>query len=222
MSLFASLRNAVQWAGFDLGRTDGASAQAVVLVNPVTGSAYAASSSEVDRELIVTTYRVKTAFTGASVGDTVTATQVIDVSGAPVTVSTVWRNQTTSADFVSVPSAANLELLGSQAITDAQLRAAAVATEPLGAPGVSRPLAVTASSNSVALTATCRRVSIKARGCDMRYVIGVGAQTANAATSHFIEAGERLDLAVPAGATIAAIRETAATSNGSLAITELV
>jgi hypothetical protein len=55
----------------------------------------------------------------------------------------------------------------------------------------------------------------------MRYVIGKGAQTANAATSHFIESGERLDLAVPAGATIAAIRETAATVNGSLAITEL-
>lgn len=95
-------------------------------------------------------------------------------------------------------------------------------TETLGIPGVARQLPVTATTASVDLTATCRRISIKARGCDMRYVIGVGAQTANAATSHFIESGERLDLAVPAGATIAAIRETAATVNGSLAITELV
>lgn len=95
-------------------------------------------------------------------------------------------------------------------------------TEVLGIPGVARQLAVTTATASVALTATCRRVSIKARGCDMRYTVGTGAQTANAATSHFIEAGERLDLAVPAGATIAAIRETAATVNGSLAITELV
>ena len=95
-------------------------------------------------------------------------------------------------------------------------------TETLGVPTIARQLAVTATTASVALTATCRRISIKARGCDMRYVIGVGAQTANAATSHFIESGERLDLAVPAGATIAAIRESAATSNGSLAITELV
>lgn len=94
--------------------------------------------------------------------------------------------------------------------------------DTLGMATLSRQLAVTATTNSVDLTATCRRISIKARGCDMRYVIGVGAQTANAATSHFIEAGERLDLAVPAGATIAAIRETAATVNGSLAITELV
>lgn len=36
MGLFASLRNAVQWAGFDLGRTDGASAQAVVMIDPAT------------------------------------------------------------------------------------------------------------------------------------------------------------------------------------------
>jgi hypothetical protein len=94
-------------------------------------------------------------------------------------------------------------------------------TEVLGIPGVARQLAVTTTTNSVDLTATCRRISIKARDCDMRYAIGTGAQTANASTSHFIEAGERLDFAVPAGATIAAIRETAATVNGSLAITEL-
>lgn len=91
----------------------------------------------------------------------------------------------------------------------------------LGTPGVARQLAVTAASASVALTAGVRRISIKARGCDMRYAVGAGAQTANAATSHFIELGERLDISVPAGATIAAIRETAATANGSLAITEL-
>lgn len=93
--------------------------------------------------------------------------------------------------------------------------------DPLGVPTVARQLSVTTSSNSVALTAACRRVSIRARGCDMRYVVGVGTQTANASTSHFIGQDERLDIAVPAGATIAAIREAAATANGSLAITEL-
>lgn len=94
-------------------------------------------------------------------------------------------------------------------------------SEPLGVPTVALQLPVTNVSNSVPLTATCRRISIKARGTDMRYVVGVGAQTADASTSHFIESGERLDIAVPAGATIAAIRESAATVNGSLAITEL-
>jgi hypothetical protein len=82
--------------------------------------------SNVDRELVVTTYRVRTAFTGASVGDTVTCTQVIDVRSTPWTVSTIWRNQTTAADLETVPAAANLELVGSQALTDAQLRASAV------------------------------------------------------------------------------------------------
>jgi hypothetical protein len=80
----------------------------------------------IDRELVVTTYFVKMAFTGASIGDTVTATQIIDVTGTPTTVSTLWRNQTTGLDLASAPSAANLTLLGSQALTDAQLRAAAL------------------------------------------------------------------------------------------------
>jgi hypothetical protein len=93
--------------------------------------------------------------------------------------------------------------------------------EPLGIPTVPRQLAVTATSASVALTSACRRISIRARGCDMRYVVGTGAQTANASTSHYIAQDERMDIAVPIGATIAAIRETAATANGSLAITEL-
>ena len=80
-----------------------------------------------DRELVVTTYRARNAFTGASVGDTITSTQIIDVTGTPTTVSTIWRNQTTAQDLAGAPSVANLELVGAQAMTDAQLRAAAVA-----------------------------------------------------------------------------------------------
>lgn len=95
-------------------------------------------------------------------------------------------------------------------------------TEILGQPSVARQLAVTTVSASQVLSSTCRRVSIRARGCDMRYVVGTGAQTANATTSHFIGQDERLDIAVPANAVIAAIRESTATVNGSLAISELV
>ena len=105
--------------------------------------------------------------------------------------------------------------------TGDMIPAVAVDTEPLGLPTIARQLAVTTTSSSVELTATCRRVSIKARGTDIRYAVGVGAQTADASTSHFLESGERLDIAVPAGATLAAIRESASTTNGSLAITEL-
>ena len=94
--------------------------------------------------------------------------------------------------------------------------------EPLGQSAVARQVSVTASSTSVTLTATCRRISIRARACNMRYVIGTGAQTADASTSHFIAQDERLDLAVPANAVLAVIRESAATVDGSLAVTELV
>jgi hypothetical protein len=91
-------------------------------------SVTAPAAATPDRELAVTTYVVKTAFTGASVGDTVTLAQVIDVSGAPVTVSTLWRNQTTDADLAGAPNAANLTLAGAGTLSDAQLRAAPVPT----------------------------------------------------------------------------------------------
>lgn len=104
----------------------------VILADKDTGEPMNAGSGEggggagVDRELVVSTYRCKTAFTGASIGDTITCTQVIDVTAAPSTVSVIWRNQTTAADLGGAPSAADLELTGSTALTDAQLRAAAV------------------------------------------------------------------------------------------------
>lgn len=107
-------------------------------------------------------------------------------------------------------------------LTDAQMRAAAVQVEPLGRPSIATQVVVTNVTADTVLTATCRRISIKARTCDMRYVIGVGVQIANASTSHFIEAGERLDLAIPLNGHIAVIRDTAATADGKLCITELV
>jgi hypothetical protein len=94
------------------------------------GGSGGTGGTTIDRELVVTTYFVKTAFTGASVGDTITATQIIDVTGTPTTVSTLWRNQTTGLDLASTPSAANLTLLGSEALTDAQLRASVVPVSP--------------------------------------------------------------------------------------------
>lgn len=94
--------------------------------------------------------------------------------------------------------------------------------EPLGVPTVARQVSVTTTSASTNLTSTCKRISIRARFCDMRYEVGTGSLTANASTSHYIAQDERLDIAVPLGSSIAVIRESAATVNGSLAITELV
>lgn len=95
-------------------------------------------------------------------------------------------------------------------------------TEPLSTPGVPRQLAATASNASTALSTDIRGVSLLARGCDIRFVIGPGAQTANATTSHFIANGERLDYTVPySSSQIGVIRDTAAVANGVLEVTEL-
>lgn len=94
------------------------------------------------------------------------------------------------------------------------------ASEPLGIPSVARQLAAGAASENTALTTTCRRISIFARGADIRYVIGSTSQTANASTSHFISTGERVDLRLPATPNIAVIR--AGGSDGTLELTELL
>jgi len=95
----------------------------------------------------------------------------------------------------------------------------AIKSEILGQPSVARKLTAAATSANTALTATCRRISIRAVSADIRYSIGATAQTATT-NSHFIASGERLDLAVPAGANIAVIRDAA--TSGTLELTELV
>ena len=92
--------------------------------------------------------------------------------------------------------------------------------EPNRQPGVARQLAAGSSSANTALTASCARISIRAVTANIRYAIGSGAsQTASASTSHYIAAGERLELVVPESANIAVIRD--ATTNGTLELTEL-
>jgi hypothetical protein len=87
-------------------------------------------------------------------------------------------------------------------------------------PGVARQLAAGADSANTALTVTCQYITMRAVGADIRYSIGSTAQTANGDTSHFIASGERLDLAVPAEANIAIIRD--ASTDGILELTELL
>ena len=64
-------------------------------------------------------------------------------------------------------------------------------------PGVAKQLAAGATTANTALTVGCQRISILAVTADIRYAIGTAAQTASATTSHFIKAGERLELDVP-------------------------
>lgn len=93
--------------------------------------------------------------------------------------------------------------------------------EPLGIPGVARQQATTASNANVVLTVSVARISLFARIAPLRYVVGSSAQTANAATSHYLGAGERIDIDVPTTPNIAVIRASDATVDGAAEITEL-
>lgn len=85
--------------------------------------------------------------------------------------------------------------------------------------GAARTIALAATSANVALTSTCRYVSlICTGGTHCHYQIGVGAQTATS-SSHYLRTGERITVAVPFGANIAAIQ--GAGSSTTLYITEL-
>lgn len=89
-------------------------------------------------------------------------------------------------------------------------------TDPLGTPGVARTIAAGATAGSAALTSTVTRCSILALGGAIRFSIS-GTAVATA-PSHYIASGERLDIRVPAGTTISAIRVSA---DATLEVTEL-
>ena len=92
--------------------------------------------------------------------------------------------------------------------------------EILGEVGTARQLTAGSASSNTALTTSVNRISMRAVGADIRYSVGIGTQTANGNTSHFIANGERLDIAVPGNANIAIIRD--GTVNGTLELTELI
>ena len=91
--------------------------------------------------------------------------------------------------------------------------------EILGAPGAAHQLTAGATSASVVLGTNVRRISMRAVGADVRFIIKQGTGTANASTSHFIADGERLDFAVTSGSYLCYIRD--ASTDGVLEVTEL-
>lgn len=96
--------------------------------------------------------------------------------------------------------------------------ARALRSDPLGRPATARQVAAGAASASVQLTEGITRVTLYARGADIRYALGAAAPAAGGA-SHYLAIGERVDIAVPSAWYIAAIR--AGTVDGTLEITEL-
>jgi hypothetical protein len=91
--------------------------------------------------------------------------------------------------------------------------------EPLGITGTAYQLAATATSTNTQLTSSCKRLTMRAVGADIRYQVGSAAQTATA-ESHFIANGERLDIGLPSTPHIAILRN--ASTNGTLEVTELL
>jgi len=101
------------------------------------------------------------------------------------------------------------------------LSTGAVPVETIKQALVARQIAVTSTSNPQQLTMTTRRISIYARGADMRFRITTATSTA-LQTDHFIAQGERLDLAVGATPWVTAIADSASGSQtGTLEVTEL-
>ncbi len=118
-----------------------------------------------------------------SVGITGTAT-IAETAGTPVTGS-------------SMPTG-GIGLTGWLSAIWAKLPALVASLLPvkiLLAPGIARALTTTASSADTALTTGIKAISIYARTSDVYFALGNGTQTASTST-HFIDAGERLDFDV--------------------------
>jgi hypothetical protein len=203
--IFCLLKNGSNIAGIDLGRTDNGAAQLVCLIDPATGLPYSAAQDPlaVEREVVVTTYFCSTAFTGASVNDTITCTQVIDITNAPSTIAVIWRNQTTATDLAGAPSASNITLVASTALTNAQLRATPI---PVSTPTPANPITgqIKISTNNVAVelpSATLSNGVIIKASTTNQSVIFVGSASVNCiddgtGNGYPLTAGESISFAV--------------------------
>lgn len=95
--------------------------------------------------------------------------------------------------------------------------------EPLGLLGNAYDLAATTTLASQQLGSSTQRVTIVSDGCAVRVKIQADtAPTVTGTTGTKILSGERLDVAVPIGAYVSVIRDSAATVNGAVNITEIV
>lgn len=85
--------------------------------------------------------------------------------------------------------------------------------DTLGTPGTARSQATSGLAANITLTTTCRRVSMYATQAAYYSISG----TASSST-HYIAAGERLDIDVPASTVISVLQVSAA---GTVFVTEL-
>lgn len=94
--------------------------------------------------------------------------------------------------------------------------------EPLGRPSTAHKILIDGTGRNQVLTSTCKRISIKAIGVAARYLVGLTNQSSTVGTtSHYIDVGERLDLAVLENTNISVVRD-GVSGSGTLEISELV
>jgi hypothetical protein len=175
-------------------------------------------------------------FAWSGLTDTELRATPVPVSGTVGVTGTFWQaTQPVSAVSLPLPADAATETtlaaasaklpasLGSKtaanSLSVAPASDAQFKTEPLGIPGVARTLSAGEANANTALTSTCRRASILALTADICFAVGSSSQTATA-SSHYIVAGERLDIALPETPNIGVIR--AGSVNGTLRVTELL
>jgi hypothetical protein len=91
-----------------------------------------------------------------------------------------------------------------------------------GIPTVPRSRATTTASSNIVLSAGIKRITIYARFADARYMLGTGVQLADDETSHYLPMGTLVPMTVPADANIAVIRDSLATVNGLVEISEYI
>lgn len=149
--------------------------------------------------------------------------------GGNVTVTNFPATQAVSAASLPLPTGAStsaLQTTGNSSLNSIDTKTPALSTgatpvETIKQPLVARQVPVTATSNPQQLTTTARRLSMYARGADMRYRITTATSTA-VQTDHFIAAGERLDIAVGATPWVTVIADTnSASQTGTLELSEL-
>jgi hypothetical protein len=85
--------------------------------------------------------------------------------------------------------------------------------------GAAHVITTAVASSSITVADACTKVRLNCQTNPCAFRVGIGAQTA-VVTDHFLASGQTLEVTVPAGATIAAIRTTG--TNGSLYISELL
>lgn len=96
----------------------------VVLIDPITGQAYAAGSggSSAAFSTVTSYFTVITAFAEADAGDTLRHIEVIDTATGN-TETSIWSNVTQGTTLTAEPDAGDITQLSSNPVTEAQLEA---------------------------------------------------------------------------------------------------